>query len=219
MREYKREECSNDDLLIGSSVDSFPASELIYLKEKSPDFTFCFHLSEIPMLISNQKNPYNNRPLESDFLDDLVTKYKYFIPKTLEEVLDKVFEFDLSPITIKVLIEKLGMYIKGFNSYIQPEKILELNIPHLIELQNMLYSGNRDIIGRMVDMMLDRNILMGESIDDSKKRIMERTITHLILYIKENNDGIPFMSNVVDQLLKDAETSERIMSLFPKKRR
>ena len=219
MREYNKEECSNSDLLIGSSIDSFPASELIYLKEKSPNFTYCFHLSEIPMLISTQKNPYNNRPLESDFLDDLVTKYKYFIPKTLEEVLDKVFEFDVSPVTIKVLIEKLSMYIKGFNSYIQPEKILELNVQNLIELQNMLYSGNREMIGRMVNMMLDRNIMIGESTDDTKTRIIERTITHLILYINTNQDGIPFISNVVDQLLKDVETSSRIMSLFPKTKR
>jgi hypothetical protein len=219
LREYKREECSNEDLLIGSSVDSFPPNELVYLKETSPNFTYCFHLSEISMLLSTRKNPYNNRPLSSTFLDDLVTKYKYFIPKTLEEVLDNVFEFNLSTITIGVLIEKLSMYIKSFNSYIQTEKLLEINTWQLVELQNMLYGGNNDVILSMTN-YIDRNFgLVGESNTDSKNRILERTITHLILYVTNNLDGIPFMANVVDQLLKDVETSIRIVDLFPKSKK
>ena len=162
---------------------------------------------------------YNNKPLSSTFLDDLVTRYKYFIPKTLEEVLDNVFEFDISTVTIKVLIEKLSMYIKSFNSYIQTEKLLEINTWQLVELQNMLYGGNNDVILSMTN-YIDRNFgLVGESNTDSKNRILERTITHLILYVKNNLDGIPFMANVVDQLLKDVETSIRIVDLFPKSKR
>ena len=38
---------------------------------------------------------------------------------------------------MKVLIEKLSMYIKGFNSYIQTENVLEINTWQLVELQNM----------------------------------------------------------------------------------
>ena len=217
IRVFNKQECSNEDLIIGSSVDSFPPNEIIYLKEKDPDLTFCFHISEIPMLLEKQRNPFNNRPLNSLFIEDLVTKYKYFLPTTLEETLEGVFNFKDTTINNKILLDKLGSYIKTFNSYIQPDKINELGLNDIIEIQNMLYGGNRDIIGAMIN-PIDRVGMLGESLNDTKKRIIERTITHLIIYIRDNEGSLPFVSNIVDQLIKDTETSKEIVSLFPRNR-
>ena len=211
LREIRKEKCSNEDLLIGSAVDSFPKSELVYLKEKNPDFTYCFHVSEIPMLLSSQKNPFNNRPLESTFIEELVTKYKYFIPKTLEETLESTFNFETTTINNDTLVNALSMFIKSFNSYIQTEKILDLNIQDLVEIQNTLYDGNRFYISRINP--ADRGIVWGETMVEAKNRIVERTITHIFFCINEKN--LPFVANVVDQVIKDSETAKEIVGLFP----
>lgn len=214
IREFKNLHFANEDLIIGSSTDSFPPSELIYLEEKNPNLTFCFHVSEIPMLLASQKNPFNNRLLDSVFINDLVTKYKYFIPKTLEESLDELFNFNNTIIDNKVLLEKLSIYIKTFNSYIQPDKIDDLGVNDLIELQNMLYNGNQRVLLSRIN-PLDRSHKPGESITNRRKRLVERTLTHLLSYIQNNKKSLPFISNVIDQLLNYSKTAREIMRLFP----
>lgn len=211
-------ECSNEDLLIGTSIDSFPESELIYLDETKPDIRYCFHVSEIPMLLSSQKNPFNNKPLNEKFIDELVTKYKYFVPKTLEEALDDVFIFKETRLDSGTLLDKLSDYVKTFNTYMQPEKIKDIAINDMVEIQNMIYQGNRDLITAST-LPTDRMAIAGENADQTKKRILDRTLTHIFLYLKKNDGSLPLISNIIDQLLRDTFLADDILSLFPPERK
>ncbi|MDD4930644.1 MAG: hypothetical protein PHG66_00625 [Candidatus Colwellbacteria bacterium] len=209
-----KKECSNEDLLIGASIDSFPESELIYLDETKPDIRYCFHVSEIPMLLSSQKNPFNNKPLTDKFIDELVTKHKYFVPKTLEESLDDMFIFKDTRLDSGTLLDKLSDYVKTFNTYMQPEKIKDIEINDMVEIQNMIYQGNRDLI-TISTLPTDRVAILGENPDRTKKRILDRTLTHIFLYLKKNDGSLPLISNIIDQLLKDTFLATDILSLFP----
>ena len=211
----KSKECSNEDLLIGVSPDSFPESELIYLDESNPNLRYCFHVSEIPMLLSFRKNPFNNNPLPEEFLEDLVTKYKYFVPKTLEETLNDLFIFKEIEINSDTLIDKLTDYIKTFNPYIQPDKIKTVGVLDMMEITNMIYQGNQILINANT-LPSDRLVIIGEVFNGEpmKKRILERTLTHIFLYLKNNNGSLPLISNIIDQGLRDTFTARDIMSLF-----
>ncbi len=216
LRKKKRKNtCHNDDLIIGYPIDSFTDNELVYLKDKTTkkEFTYCFHVSEIPMLLSNQINPFNNKPLDPKFIEDLVIKYKYFIPKTLEETLDNLFIYEKTIIDNNILINKLGEYIKTFNSYIQTDRIKELNINNLIELQNMIYEGNNNNINLNI-LPSDRLIVPNKSEAENKDYILERTLTHLFIYLNKHVGSLPLISNIIDQLLKDYEVAKDIISLF-----
>lgn len=210
--------CSNEDLLIGADIDSFTEDELIYLDENKPDLRYCFHVSEIPMLLQSQKNPFNNKTLSEEFIESLVTKYKYFVPKTLEESLESLFVFKETKLDSGTLLDKLSDYVKTFNTYMQPEKIKEIEVPDLIEIQNMIYQGNRDLIVTST-LPTDRVAIIGESPIQTKNRILDRTITHIFIYLKKNDGSLPLLSNIIDQLLKDTSTAKEIMSLFPLIRR
>jgi len=212
------EECSNEDLLIGASTNSFPDSELIYLHETKPDIKYCFHVSEIPMLLSSQKNPFNNKPLTDKFINELVTTYKYVVPKTLEESLGDMFVYKESRLDSGILLDKLSDYVKSFNTYMQPERIKDLQINDLVEIQNMIYQGNRDLIN-VSTLPTDRVAIGGENKDQTKSRILDRTITHIFLYIKNNDRSLPLISNILDQLLKDSLLAADILSLFPLSRK
>lgn len=207
-------ECSNEDLLIGSSIDSFPESELIYLDEKNPNIRHCFHVSEIPMLLSSQKNPFNNKPLPEDFLNKLLGEYKYFVPKTLDEAIGELFIFKETKLDSGVLLEKLSDYVKSFNTYMQPEKIKDISIKDLVEIQNMIYGGNIDLINSYT-LPSDRVPNRRENIDIAKSRILDRTITHIFMYIRNNQRTLPLISNIIDQLLRDTFAARDIISLFP----
>ena len=65
------------------------------------------------MLLSKQKNPYTGENLDESFLDDLISKFKYFIPKTLEEVLESTFNDKIQLVNYKILIDKLSFYINS----------------------------------------------------------------------------------------------------------
>lgn len=214
----KEKECSNEDLLIGANIDSFPETELVYLDEKNPDNRYCFHLSEIPMLLSSQKNPFTNKPLDAEFIDLLLTKHKYFVPKTLEEALNEVFIFKETRIDSSILLDKLSDYVKTFNTYMQPEKIKDIDVRDMIELQNMIYQGNMNIINAST-LATDRLALVGENRHQTTNRILNRTITHIFLFIKNNEGSLPLISNIIDQLLKDTILANDILSLFPPERK
>jgi hypothetical protein len=210
-------QCSNEDLLIGANVNSFTDNEIIHLHETNPDITYCFHVSEIPILLSSRKNPFNNKPLHEDFVNSLVEKYKYFPAKTLEEALDDLFIFKETRIDSNVLLNKLSEYIRTFNSYIQPEKIMELKVPDLVEIQNMLFEGRRDLINSST-LPEDRIPLRGETTKQTIQRIRDRTISHIFLRIQNVNGSLPLIANIIDQLLKDSSCAREILYLFPKKR-
>jgi len=211
-----KKECSNDSLIIGSNIDSFRKDELVYLDEKNPDLRYCFHVSEIPMLLANRKNPYNNKPLEEEFINEIVDR-KYVVPRTLEESLDDVFIFTDTSVNNNVLLDKLTDYVKTFNTYIQTSNINSININDLVEIQNVLYQGNRDIIARST-LPSDRAMIPGESPAEAKSRIIGRTLTHIFIYLKNNDGSLPLVSNIIDQVIHDAQTAKEILDLFPKYR-
>lgn len=212
VRRMNKINCVNDELLMGESIDSFPDKELIYLKEKNPSLTYCFHVSDIPSLLKNGTNPYNNKKLDKKFLEDVTSKYKYVMPKTLEESLKNVFDSSEVRITGKILLEKLSNIVKTFNTYIEAEKISDLSYFDMIELLNMLYEGNPHLIEAMVPHS-DRMKLIGESEAEAKQRLLLRCTSHLLIYISIN--GLPFASNVINQLILDVSCSKQILGLFP----
>ncbi len=213
IRRMNKVKCNNSELLSGDSIDSFPDSELIYLKENNPSATYCFHVSDIPVLLQNKTNPYNRKPFDKEFVNDLTNKYKYSIPKTLEESLENVFESREININEIVLLEKISSYVKTFNSYIDTENLKDIPHTDLFELLNLLYGGNNDILATI--QVTDRRRLLGESIEHTNKRILTRTVTHLILYLQTHENSLPFISNIINQLLIDVHVAKQIMNLFP----
>jgi hypothetical protein len=214
-REISKNKCQNSSILItGDQVDSYPPSEIILLHEKNPDFTFCFHVSEIPSLLAQQKNIHTNRPLEPEFIEELVTKHKFFVAKTLSETLDGVFEFKDNELINEDLIVRLEIYIKSFNEYIDVRSLLDMSVYDYMYLQDMLYDNNEDIINQHF-LYWDRNKKRGESMDDYKKRVLERTLTHMLVYITRNTGTLSFISHLVMQIIDDVHAASETLKFFP----
>jgi hypothetical protein len=214
-REISKNKCQNvDGMTTGDQVDSYPPSEIILLHEKNPDFTFCFHVSEIPSLLAQQRNLHTNRPLEPEFIEELVTKHKFFVAKTLSETLDGVFEFKDNELTSEDLLVRLELYVKSFNNYIDVRSLLDMSVYDYIDLQNILYNNNVEIINQYV-LTSDRVRKQRESMDDYKKRVLERTLTHMLLYLTRNTGTLNFISQLVYQVVDDKHNVSEILKFFP----
>ena len=50
--------------------------------------TYCFHMSELPTIIYNKKNPYTNEPIPENIIKDMVDKLDYIPAITLKEAVD-----------------------------------------------------------------------------------------------------------------------------------
>lgn len=208
----------NQDLLMGADIDSFPDNELVYLYEKEPKLTFCFHVSDIPSLLRTRTNPYNNRPLDEEFIEQLVNKYQYMLPKTLEETLTNVFDRSEIKITTKLLMSILSYYVKTFNHYIEVERLLEINYKDLIELLNMIYSGDPNLIAINIPMNLKMK-LVGETDQEAQQRILRGCVILMLSLLQKAEKSLPLIANIIDQLCNDVSSSKQILAIFPAFRR
>lgn len=211
----RKQKCSNEDLLLGANAGSYLDEELVYLPDKNN--TWCFHTSEIPVLLSTRKNPYTSVELTPEVLQELVTKYHHAVPKTLEESLKGVYNEDpIQEINNEILLQKLTFYIRSFNTYMQPEKMKDMTMADLVELQNMLAQGNDNIIYNTFSNQ-DRMKMTWETKEAGQKRILGRTVTYLILHLQnfQNGTTLPFVANVIEQACRDAECAHDIISLVP----
>jgi len=215
----KKLNVSNEELTIdGTDVNSYSDRELIFLTEQNPKLTFCFHLSEIPMLLQHGKNFYTQKPLEQSFITFLLD-YSIVPVKTLGEILkDGLFVYSEKHITTDILLDYLEKYIKSFNVYMDPKKIASFRWRDLIELQNMLYSGDNERIQQHINIYMNAR-KPNENTVTYQQRILYYTVMYILIFLRNNELKIPFVSNVIDQLRRDTDLRDKIYELFPANRR
>ena len=93
-------------------------------------------------------------------------------------------------------MDRLSQIIKSFNNYVQVDRISDFGIENLVRLQNMLYK--KDDRKKMI-IPTDKIAIAGETKEQTKKRILERTITHCFLCL--HNYGLLHVYNVVNIII------------------
>ncbi len=208
LRKSKRKtECSIDtSLSTGISFDSYSDDEIIYLHEKNPDLVYCFHTSEIPMLLGKGINPYNNKPLTNAFIDELTNNYRHIIPQTLEEILDNVFDTTDERITNEILLDKLSEYINSFNTYIDLNLILQFSV---IEKSALYFIINRDY-----GIYVEQISRTGLSQEEYERQVFELVLCYLILIIRQYKN-IPLVATKLSIFIDYISAAKEIVNLFP----
>jgi hypothetical protein len=125
-----------------------------------------------------------------------------------------LFVYKDTRLGVDELIGKLSYYIKSFNSYIEIDKIKDVGVKTLIEIQNTMYNGDMDLIDALI-LPSDRMFLLYETPEEATRRILFRTITYILLYLNNNKMSIRYIGSMLDQLLIDTFIAKDILKLFP----
>lgn len=120
--------CSNDYTIAQNEISEFTSEELIMYQANK--LTWCFHVSEIPLLLKTRKNPYTNEQLEKNFIKELL-KIDVFPEITFENAPSETYELDLKDYESKnrYMLNTLGDMIKSYSSYIDATNIQNYPIP------------------------------------------------------------------------------------------
>lgn len=118
------QKCELDTTMFGDEFSDFPSSEIMGIKDSS-NRLWCFHVSEIPSILSSGTNPYNRQPIEKDDLKRLAEQLDYVPISTIDEAYDKIETGDLRYESLAPnLLEDTERLLKAANQYIDLGKII-----------------------------------------------------------------------------------------------
>ena len=181
----------NDELLSGLDVYSFDKSEIIILNTEKNNY--CFHISEIPYLLSLGKNPYTQIEFPESFKDVLLSTDYYPIPNKDDDT--------QTEIKVSEIINYIEMQLRTYNPYIDMKKILNLNMKELEELKDNIYSKSSTVIE--------------EKEFKNKSELLVYILTLILILIKNNDQTLSYICLLVDCIQYESDIAGDILRLFP----
>lgn len=183
---------ANEDLLCGHSVYSFDKTEILFYTEK--DIIYCFHVSEVPFLLTTGKNPFTQVLFPETFKNTLISTDYYPIKNRLS--------YEKQEIRISDVLNYLEVQLKTFDSYIDLKKILDLNLKELVSLKDIIYEKVR-------------NNQPHDVYTNNKTEIIIHILTIILIILKNNDNSIPTICLILENTFFESTISHSILSLFP----
>jgi len=194
----------NTETLNCNELTEFNIKELIIYNENN--IQSIFHLSEIPMLLKLQNNPYTTLLLSTEFKTILLNKI-YIPQKTLKELYfneEKINKLDEKLLNI---FEFLKIIVNSFNIYINVDNLKNLSYNQLYETLLVLHMGNKN------EMYKNINSIDLVNSKNNANKMFNIVVKYLIREIQNNK--LNLVSNVIDQVLNDVNTVNDILKIFP----
>lgn len=187
--------CSNEYTIAQNEISEFTPEELIMYQTNK--LTWCFHVSEIPLLLKTRKNPYTNEPLEKSFISELL-KIDVFPEITFENAPSETYEMDLTDYESKnrYLINTLNDLIKSYSTYIDAANIQNYSIPFVSYTLYLLepYLQVPSILYRT-----DNTLTLVQRTQIMINKLME----YLTMILVDNRVGIPLIGRIISQVNND----------------
>ena len=199
--------CNNDTTFGFNDLNEFPKSE-IYVYKDLNGLEWCFHMSELPNLITKQKNPWTNVEIPMKDISKMYSFLNYIPEYTLEEATTEIFERDNFIINNKKRLAYLSNLIESVNTYIGSalqQTILDLPDIEVLEIFKL-------INGYGISFNYDQ--IYNVYLTNNTELLIHKLYNLIIEKLQENKITLHILSIIFDQVFKDYDVFKNFIRII-----